>query len=80
VLFISSGDSLYAQVQSFDEFMEWCEPQFGDKCAEIFEESGFATSETNYNFVIISISIVIAFAVLANYLWSKRKGREFSEE
>jgi hypothetical protein len=37
-------------------------------------------SETNYNFVFIVIVIMIALAIMANYLWSKRKGRDFSEE
>ena len=37
-------------------------------------------SETNYNFVFIAIVIMIALAIMANYLWSKRKGRRYSEE
>jgi len=37
-------------------------------------------STKNYNFVIIAIVIVIAVGVIANYLWSNRKGRRYSEE
>ena len=37
-------------------------------------------SETNYNFVLITIVVMIALSVIANYLWSKRKGRRYSEE
>ena len=37
-------------------------------------------SETNYNLVFISIVIMIALAIIANYFWSKRKGRRFSAE
>ena len=37
-------------------------------------------SETNYNFVFIVIVIIIALSIMANYLWSKRKGRRYSEE
>ena len=77
---MTSSDTLYAQVQSFDEFMEWCEPQFGERCTELFDERGLAVSEANYNFVFIVIAVIIAFAIIANYFWSKRKGREFSEE
>ena len=35
---------------------------------------------TNYSFVIISILVMIAFGIIGNYLWSKRKGRRYSEE
>jgi len=37
-------------------------------------------AETNYNFVLIAIVILIFLAILANYLWSKRKGRRYSAE
>jgi len=37
-------------------------------------------STNNYNFVIIAIVIVISMGVIANYLWSNRKGRRYSEE
>ena len=37
-------------------------------------------SETNYNSVFIAIVIMIALSIMANYLWSKRKGRRYSEE
>jgi hypothetical protein len=37
-------------------------------------------AENNYNFVFIAIVVIIAIGIIANYLWSKRKGREFSEE
>jgi len=37
-------------------------------------------STDNYNFVIIAIVIMIAIGVIANYLWSNRKGRRYSEE
>ena len=35
-------------------------------------------STENYNFVIIVIVIMIAIGILANYLWSNRKGRRYS--
>jgi hypothetical protein len=78
--FTISNDKVYSQEQAFDEFMEWCEPQFGEKCAELYEEEGFVVSETNYNSVIVAVIIVIALAIMANYFWSKRKGRSFSQE
>ena len=37
-------------------------------------------STDNYNFIIIAIVIMIAIGVIANYLWSNRKGRKYSEE
>lgn len=37
-------------------------------------------STDNYNFVIIAIVIMIAIGIIANYLWSNRKGRRYSEE
>jgi uncharacterized membrane protein (DUF106 family) len=37
-------------------------------------------STDNYNFIIIAIVIMIAIGVIANYLWSNRKGRRYSEE
>jgi hypothetical protein len=37
-------------------------------------------STDNYNFVIIAIVIMIAIGIIANYLWSSRKGRRYSEE
>jgi len=37
-------------------------------------------STNNYNFVIIAIVIMIAMGVIANYLWSNRKGRRYSAE
>jgi len=37
-------------------------------------------STDNYNFVIMAIVIMIAIGVIANYLWSNRKGRRYSEE
>lgn len=55
------NETIYAQEQTIDEFLEW-------------------PDETNYNSVFISIIIIIAFAIMANYLWSKRKGRSYSEE
>jgi uncharacterized membrane protein (DUF106 family) len=33
-----------------------------------------------YNFIIIAIVIMIAIGVIANYIWSNRKGRRYSEE
>ena len=80
LFFTISNDMIYSQEQTFYEFMEWCEPQFGERCTEMFEERGFAVSETNYNLIFISIIIIIALAIMANYFWSKRKGREYSEE
>jgi hypothetical protein len=37
-------------------------------------------STDNYNLVIIAIVIMIALSIMANYLWSNRKGRRYSEE
>lgn len=37
-------------------------------------------SEPNYSFVLIAIVIIIALSIMANYFWSKRKGRRYSEE
>lgn len=71
---------VYSQEQTLNEFMEWCEPQFGERCTEMFEERGFVVSETNYNSVFFTIIIIVALAIMANYLWSKRKGRKFLEE
>ena len=70
---------IYSQ-QSFEDFMEWCVPQFGEKCSELYEENGLELSEVNYNLVIIILVMIIGFAILGNYLWSKRKGRRYSEE
>lgn len=36
--------------------------------------------ETNYNLIFLTIAIILAIAVIANYLWSNRKGRKFSAE
>jgi predicted negative regulator of RcsB-dependent stress response len=38
------------------------------------------SSKTNYDYVLIAIVVMIFLAILGNYLWSKRKGREFSAE
>lgn len=37
-------------------------------------------SETNYNFIFFTILVMIGLAIVANYFWSKRKGRRYSEE
>ncbi len=37
-------------------------------------------STDNYNSVIIALVIMIAIGIIANYLWSNRKGRRYSEE
>lgn len=37
-------------------------------------------STDNYNYVIIVIIILISLGVIANYLWSNRKGRRYSAE
>lgn len=71
---------IYSQQQSFEDFMGWCVPQFGDKCSELYEEGGIGFSDVNYNLVIIILVVVIGLAILGNYLWSKRKGRRYSEE
>ena len=71
---------IYSQQQNFEEFMEWCIPQFGEKCSELYEENGTVLSETSYAYVIIILVIAIGFAILGNYFWSKRKGRRYSEE
>ena len=60
--------------------MEWCVPQFGDKCSALYEENGLVMSEANYDFVIVILVVVIGLAIFSNYLWSKRKGRRYSEE
>lgn len=80
VLFTTSYSEIYSQQQSFEDFMEWCVPQFGDKCSELYEEGGLGLSDVDYNFVIIILMIVIGLAILGNYLWSQRKGRRYSEE
>jgi len=33
-----------------------------------------------YNLILVSIIIIIALSVVANYFWSKRKGRNYSAE
>ena len=71
---------IYSQQQNFEEFMEWCIPQFGEKCSELYEENETVLSETGYTYVIIILVIVIGFAIMGNYFWSKRKGRRYSEE
>jgi hypothetical protein len=80
VIFSTTINEIYPQPQSFEDFMEWCVPQFGDKCSELYEEDGLDLSDTNYNFVIIILVVVIGLAILGNYGWSKRKGRKYSEE
>ena len=80
LLSITSYSEIYSQQQSFEDFMEWCVPQFGDKCSALYEENDLGLSDTNYDFVIIILVIIIGFAILGNYLWSKRKGRRYSEE
>jgi ABC-type antimicrobial peptide transport system permease subunit len=37
-------------------------------------------STSNYNTVLIAIIIMIIVGIIANYLWSNRKGRRYSEE
>jgi hypothetical protein len=37
-------------------------------------------STDNYSSVIIALVIMIAIGIIANYLWSNRKGRRYSEE
>jgi len=37
-------------------------------------------STSNYNFILISLVIMIVISVIANYLWSNRKGRKFTAE
>ena len=73
-------NEIYSQQQNFEDFMEWCVPQFGDKCSELYEEDGLGLSDTHYDFVILILVIIIGLAILGNYLWSKRKGRKYSEE
>ena len=53
--------------------MEWCVPQFGDKCSELYEEDGLGLSDIHYDFVILILVIIIGLAILGNYLWSKKK-------
>ncbi len=69
----------YSQGQSYDEFMDWCEPQFGEKCEDLYEEQ-VIVSEDDYNIVLFFIVIMIALGIIGNYFWSKRKGRSYSEE
>jgi hypothetical protein len=80
ILVIIVGNEIYSQQQSFEEFMEWCVPRFEENCSELYEEGGSNLSETRYDFVIIILVIIIGIAILGNYLWSKRKGRQYSEE
>lgn len=80
VVLSATYNEIYSQQQSFEDFMEWCVPQFGDKCSELYEEGGLGLSDVNYDLVIIILVIVIGLAILGNYLWSKRKGRRYSEE
>jgi len=37
-------------------------------------------STSNYNFLLIALVIMIVIGVIANYLWSNRKGRRFTIE
>ena len=37
-------------------------------------------SGPSYSFVLIAIVIMIVLSIIANYFWSKRKGRRYSEE
>jgi len=37
-------------------------------------------SENNYNFVLFAIVIIMVIGITANYFWSSRKGRRYSEE
>ena len=37
-------------------------------------------SERNYDFILTSMLIMVTLAIIANYFWSKRKGRKYSEE
>jgi hypothetical protein len=67
----------YFQQQSFEEFLQWCVLQFGEKCSELHEDEP-VLSEVNFDFVIMSLVMVIVLAILGNYLWSKRKGRKYS--
>ena len=69
----------YSQGQSRDEFMKWCEPQFGDKCPQLYKEQEIV-SEDDYTSILIFIVIMFALGILGNYFWSKRKGRSYSEE
>jgi len=69
----------YSQGQSRDEFMKWSEPQFGDKCAQLYKEHEIV-SEDDYTSILVFIVIMFALGILGNYFWSKRKGRSYSEE
>ena len=77
--FFSVFDFVNSQEESYKEFLEWCEPQFGEKCLELYQEQQIA-SKTNYGIILVSILIIIASGIIGNYFWSKRKGREYSEE
>lgn len=68
-----------SQGESYEEFLDWCEPQFEDKCLEIYQEQQIP-SKTDYNIIYISILIIISLGIIGNYFWSKRKGRSYSEE
>ena len=71
---------IYSQQQTFEEFMEWCLPQFGENCSQLYEESNPVLSYANFDLVIFILLVVIGFSILGNYLWGKRKGRKYSEE
>ena len=69
----------HSQGQSYDEFMKWCEPQFGEKCEDLYKEQEIV-SEGDYTSILVFIVIMFALGILGNYFWSKRKGRSYSEE
>lgn len=37
-------------------------------------------STSNYIFILIALVVLIIIAIIANYLWSNRKGRRFTVE
>lgn len=69
----------YSQGQSYEEFMKWCEPQFEEKCEDLYKEQEIV-SEYDYSAVLVFILVMIGFGIIGNYFWSKRKGRSYSEE
>ena len=64
---------VYGQEQTFDEFMEWCGPKFGEKCAEFYEEGGITINETDNNFAFSVVITLIVFVLVGYYIWRKRK-------
>jgi len=60
---------VYGQEQTFDEFMEWCGPKFGEKCIEFYEEGSFTINKPSNNFEFGVVITVIVFTLMGYYIW-----------